>query len=429
MSTIMMRLSNGLALLLAVALVSESLQVEGGGSEFPDRSQAAEKPAAKSLPVRIFQPQKFAGSPVPAVRTPLGIPEDYKPWITKLKNNQLLIVCFHAGRNPMKEHAVFWRSDDGGKTWSKREPRPDVAGREFSLTCLSDGTLLMPCHFLSSDSVNKAGHTYSKVFRSVDRGKTWTETRVGPEGFPAMAATMNDWTAFEVSDPKRPGKQLTCLGTSMSHGGKQAPGHVFLWRSRDSGKTWDKSLNPNTQGWSDVDGFFCQSVTYAGQRNRLLHVVRVDRGGPHWKLPVRPGETLAGNDNADRMMLWLSTDAGHSWHKQKEGGRFGIYGEMYPRFLKLADKRLLLTFTVRSGSTDGYPLGVRAIVSDDDGENWDFRRDRLVISYENQGASGGGFGNTVQNADGSLVSCYSYRGQDGKTHVEAVRWQLPALKK
>ena len=388
-----------------------------------------ESAQAQSLPIQIFQAKKFSSAPVPASRTPLGIPEDYKPWIAKLKNDQLLIVCFHAGRNPMKEHAVFWRSDDGGKTWGKREPRPDVAGREFALTCLSDGTLLMPCHFLSNDSVNKAGHTYSKVFRSVDQGKTWTETRIGPKGFPARAATMNDWTAFEIPDPKRPGKKVTCLGISVSHGGKQAPDYVSLWRSRDSGKTWDKSLKPDTQGWTDIDGFFCQSVTYAGERNRLLHVVRVDRGGPHWKLPVRPGETLAKSDNADRMMLWLSTDRGHSWHKQKEGGRFGIYGEMYPRFLKLADGRLLLNFTVRSGSTDGYPLGVRAIISDNDGETWDFRHDRMVISYENEGASGGGFGNTVQNADGSLVSCYSYRGKDGKTHVEAVRWQLPSQQK
>ena len=85
--------------------------------------------------------------------------------------------------------------------------------------------------------------------------------------------------------------------------------------------------------------------------------------------------------------------------------------------------------SVRSGSTDGYPLGVRAILSNDDGDTWDFRHDRMVISNENQGASGGGFGNTIQNPDGSLVSCYSYRGQDGKTHIEAVRWQLPLLQK
>ena len=105
--------------------------------------------------------------------------------------------------------------------------------------------------------------------------------------------------------------------------------------------------------------------------------------------------------------------------------RFGTYGEMYPRFTKLADGRLMLTFTVRSGSTDGNPPGVRAILSNDDGDTWDFRHDRLVISYENKGASGGGFGNTVQNPDGSLVSVYSYRKPDGKTYIETVRWELP----
>ena len=101
---------------------------------------------------------------------------------------------------------------------------------------------------------------------------------------------------------------------------------------------------------------------------------------------------------------------------------------MYARFLKLTDGRLLLTFTVRSNSTDGYPLGVRGIVSYDDGETWNFQQDRIIIAYVNHGVSGGGFGNTVQLDDGKLVSCYSYRGEDGKPHVEAVRWQLPPSK-
>ena len=60
-----------------------------------------ESAQAQSLPIQIFQAKKFSSAPVPASRTPLGIPEDYKPWIAKLKNDQLLIVCFHAGRNPM----------------------------------------------------------------------------------------------------------------------------------------------------------------------------------------------------------------------------------------------------------------------------------------------------------------------------------------
>ena len=95
------------------------------------------------------------------------------------------------------------------------------------------------------------------------------------------------------------------------------------------------------------------------------------------------------------------------------------------RFLRLQDGRLLLTFTVRSNSTDGYSLGLRAIISTDDGKSWNFRRDRLVLSSVNHGASGGGFGNTVQLKEGALVSCYSYRVKEGMPHVETIRWSLP----
>ena len=85
----------------------------------------------------------------------------------------------------------------------------------------------------------------------------------------------------------------------------------------------------------------------------------------------------------------------------------------------------LLTFTVRSNSTDGRTLGLRAILNDNDGKSWEFRNDRMVISDVNFGSSGGGFGNTIQTADGRLVSVYSYRDKAGKTHIEAIRWSLP----
>lgn len=124
-------------------------------------------------------------------------------------------------------------------------------------------------------------------------------------------------------------------------------------------------------------------------------------------------------------MLWESTDDGKTWSKHREHGTFGTYGEMYPRFLTLSGGRLLLTFTVRSNPTDGHELGLRAILSKDKGRTWDFSHDRIVISDVNQGASGGGFGNTIQLPDGTLVSVYSYRGTDTRTHVEAVRWKLP----
>ena len=215
------------------------------------------------------------------------------------------------------------------------------------------------------------------------------------------------------------------LGVGVQQGGKLAPEHVFLWRSKDSGATWDKSLVADTDGWIDVDGFFSQSTTYRSRSGILWHPVRVDATGPHWNLLDAAGVEARSGDQDDRMMLWKSTDDGHTWRRHVDGGRFGRYGEMYPRFLRLADGQLLLTFTVRSNSTDGHGLGLRAIISSDDGESWDFTHDRIVISGRNHGASGGGFGNTIQIGDGTLLSVYSYRGEDNKTHIEVVRWELP----
>ena len=382
-------------------------------------------PGVSRAPIKVINPHRLPDKDIAVVRSPLGIPEDYKPWVVRLKNSELLIVAFCYYGKPFADRAVFWRSGDGGRTWSKRVERKDIPGREFSLTCLADGTLIMPGYLLSNDVNNNAGHVYSMVYRSTDNGKSWSVARIGPEGFPDGARTALDRNAIELPDPKAPNKTMVLLGVSQPYGGKSNPAHVYLWRSWDSGKTWDKTLKPDTQNHVDVDGFFCQSSTYLTVSGKLLHPIRVDRTGPHWKIPGRADLKKEAGDQGDRMMLWESTDNGASWRKHNTDGNFGTYGEMYPRYLRLSDGRLLLTFTVRSNSTDGYPLGLRAIISYDDGETWNFKQDRLVISYVNEGASGGGYGNTIQLDDGMLVSVYSYRGTDTKTHVEAVRWQLP----
>lgn len=398
-------------------------------------AQAGEARELKRIAMPVVNSQRLGTDSISAVRTPLGIPNDYKPWMTRMGGDKLLMVAFSYGGlphnklpkgEPYLERAIFWRSNDGGKTWGSREERMDVHGREFSLNRLSDGTLLMPCHFLSQDAANTAGYTYSKLFRSTDDGRHWSELRIGPEGFPPRANTATNWSVVEIPDEKNPTKSLVLFGVSMQHGGKDASKYARLWQSTDSGATWDRSLNPDTQNWSDVDGFFSQSTTFRTATGKLLHPVRVDRTGPHWKLPdIDPNITEAG-DQGDRTMLWESKDNGHHWRKHNGDGRFGAYGVMYPRFLQLKDGHVLLTFTVRSNSTDGHALGLRAIISYDDGESWDFNHDRIVVDAQNRGASGGGFGNTLQLDDETLVTCYSYRGDDGNTHVEAVRWRLPA---
>ena len=383
-----------------------------------------------SCPIQIVNPQRLVGDDIPAARVSLGIPNDYKPFLARLKSGDLLVVAFCFGSiegvDGYAERAVFWRSADGGKTWGPREERLDIQGREFGLTALHDSTLVMTCHWLARDVFNPSKHTHSKIFRSTDDGKTWSEIRIGPDGFPNQAQTTADWMAYEIPDVEHPGKFVTCLGVSMQHGGQNAPQVVRIWRSRDSGKTWDNSLHPDTAGWIDVDGFFSQTVTFRTSRGRLLHPVRVDRGGPHWHIPGTPERLKRERgDQGDRMMLWESANDGRTWQRHRKVGTFGHYGEMYPRFMELEDGRLLLTFTVRSNSTDGHGIGLRAIISDDGGKTWNFQHDRIVISDVNHGSSGGGFGNTIRLPDGVLVSVYSYRGSDDQTHIESVRWRLP----
>ncbi len=109
-------------------------------------------------------------------------------------------------------------------------------------------------------------------------------------------------------------------------------------------------------------------------------------------------------------------------------------GQMYPRVLRLSDGRYLATFTQR-GVT--HPLGLRAVLSEDeDGALWRFDVDRIIIDGQTPwGAiSGGGYGNTVELAGGTLVSCYSTRGamatsfsdphQQESIYSQVVRWRL-----
>ena len=164
-------------------------------------------------PVKVVNSHRLPADNIPTKRIPLGIPGDYKPWVAQLPNNDLLIVAFYGrsknGKN--SERAVFWRSGDGGNSWDDRDERSEIQGREFSLNVLADGTIIMTCHFLANDAANEAGYTYSKIFRSTDNSSSWSEQRIGPDGFSPGARTMADWTTFELLDLKARDKSLTVL--------------------------------------------------------------------------------------------------------------------------------------------------------------------------------------------------------------------------
>jgi hypothetical protein len=118
-------------------------------------------------PVRVYRPHNLSATHLPTNRTRLGLPGDYKPWVAVLGNGDVLIVAFASApksqqaqaQQPLQpataagteEHAVFWRSTDGGLSYSPREYRSDLNGREWSINVLNDGTLLMPNALLPTD--------------------------------------------------------------------------------------------------------------------------------------------------------------------------------------------------------------------------------------------------------------------------------------
>ena len=380
-----------------------------------------------SLPIRVNHPRRLPGWQLPAERIAIGRFGDYKPSLALLPDGELLLVAFHKtgtyGETDFHEQTTFWRSGDGGKTWSDRDDRDDIIGREQFLTCMPGGTLFMTSHLLPEDNAHPggAGGYHSYLHRSTDGGKTWDRTQVLLEGAlrrdaPEQSGTVTDREVVALPD-----------GTLLLGVALDGSTVAYMWRSTDGGESWERDRPCRIRGYYDNgDAFFSNSFTYCNEAGNLLHWCRV--GPPSPMYPMGDGRPApVGDDQNDRTMWTQSTDQGRTWECVED---FGDYGQMYWRMLKLRDGRLLATFTQRGIV---YPFGLRATMSYDDGQTWDFACDQIVIEgLTPWGApSGGGYGNTVQLDDGTLVTCYGYNpGKEPSikadaSQIEVVRWELP----
>jgi hypothetical protein len=404
----------------AAAVATAGSPAAGRATRFSEgRSSLMPASIYTSLPIRVNNPRKLGTWQLPAERVVLG--EAYKPSMALLPNGELVMVALfgdQVGGGKIREWTGMWRSHDGGRTWSERVEVADLIGREQWITCTREGTLFATCHLLANDIHNPDGYSHSYLHRSGDGGRTWERTRIGPDGFPPRASTTLSRNVVELPD----GSLLLGVGVNELERGQIA----FVWSSRDGGKTWDRTVPRvkigSYQGrpYDNWDGFFSEDFTFRAHTGKLLHFIRC--GPPSPMYPINDGRTTpTGDDGIDRMMRCESTDNGQTWSDVRDHGDYGMH---YPRVTRLQVGRLLMTFTQRSTF---YPIGLQAVLSEDEGETWDFHADRIIIEGKTPWgmAQGGGFGNTLQLADHTLVSCYTYRGEDDKTHLEVVRWRLP----
>lgn len=373
------------------------------------------EPTADSI--AVDKPVKLSVDSIAVERSPIGVADDYKPSIVRLKNGQLLVVAFHQHKidpNRVREDMLLFRSDDNGKNWSESETLP-LLGREPCFSALDDGMLFITTHLLEQDVRNELGYTHSYLHRSTDQAQSWESVRLAAEDIPDAAPRTWVHTGRNV---------LELEGGTLVLGVSAPGGRDYLWQSRDRGQTWDKS---QTCEFDKIDKsklwwpFHAETVFWQTRSGDLLALARVDPrvfpALPETQIPKEVG------DQVERMMLFRSADGGRKW---KFVRNLGTYGEMYPHLLRLHDGRMLLTFTVRALNP---PLGVQALVGVETalGFKFDFAQDRLVIDAKTpvELPSGGGFGQTIELFDETLITVYSYRGADDKTHLEAARWKLP----
>ena len=344
-------------------------------------------------------------------RISLGQPDDYKPCIARLPSGELLLTAFHQSKRDggkVMEQTLLFRSTDGGRTWTDPQPL-ELLGREPYLTVLKNGTIFITGHLLAQDDRNTWDYTTGFLHRSTDGGRTWESVRVESEQIKPKASNHTSRNVLELAD----GSLL--LGVDYDGGG----GPYFVWRSADGGKTWDKTQSCQPKDFQSQYGFFGgETWWWQAKTGKIWALVRVDSN----ELPIKGRPIKAGNDQADHFIRFSSGDGGKTFDRIED---FGDYGEMYLSLLRLRDSRLLLTLTVRDLKP---PLGVRAIIGQetDDGFEFDFAHDRIMLDTKTgDRAQGGGFGPTVQLSDGTLVTSCSFRGDDGKTHLEIVRWKSP----
>jgi hypothetical protein len=306
------------------------------------------------------------------------------------------------------EQNLLFRSADGGRTWTDPK-RLELLGREPYLTVLADGTVFMTGHLLAHDVRNTYGYTHGYVHQSVDAGESWESARIESEEIKPAASNHSTRNVLALADG------TLVLGVDYGGGGP-----YFMWRSTDRGRTWDKTSKCEPIGFKSVYGFFGgETWLWLARSGRILALVRVDST----EFPIEGRPISAKDDQSDHFLLYASDDQGRTFRRVSD---FGDYGEMYMSILCLRDRRLLLTLTVRDLKP---PLGVRAIpgVETDDGFEFDFEHDRVMIDTRTPvgKSQGGGFGPTVQLQDETLVTSYSYRGDDDQAHLEVVRWRLP----
>lgn len=313
------------------------------------------------------------------------------PNLTRLADDTLIALIYNQPCHGTWEGDVeCWASVDGGCRWVRRgtvtthEPATGrfnhAAGlaHDGALVALVSGYGPVPAPGQARDPKLVGTFLTNWVCRSTDGGYTWhkSETFTLPE---------NTSEVIPFGDIERsPDGVLSCTGYAW-HAGKH--NDVYLLRSRDDGHTWPEAVLLGAEDYNET---------------ALLYL-----GDGHWLAAAR---TLRDQ----HLDLFASTDDGQHWTGR---GPLTLPRQHPAHLLRLADKRILLTYGIRNRGL--YGIGAR--LSADQGQSWG----PPIVLVDLEEATDGGYPTSVQVADGTIVTAYYANRVPAhqRYHMGVVRWQ------
>jgi len=312
------------------------------------------------------------------------------PNLTLLPDGTIVATIFNKpSHGQMAGDVDCWASEDGGRTWRLRGAatphEPDGTRMNEATGLARNGDLVVLCSGWSdkilegqerwNDGPFRAGILSAWVCRSSDGGRTW---RVGKDAFPKRGPDGGSCIPFGDILPGKDGDLRAAIYTVI----KGRPDRVYIYRSRDDGKTWGDPVPMEEK--------------VLRNETALLHL-----GDGKWLAAAR-GNGLA---------LYASEDDGKTWTCR--GDVTGL--AQHPgHLLRLKDGRLLLTYGNR---TEGDKC-VEVRVSGDEGKTWS--GPMRVVDFEGDG----GYPASVQRADGQVVTAYYASQTEGHSryHMGVVIW-------
>ena len=183
-------------------------------------------------------------------------------------------IVLMGGENGGVYYTDVWRSTDNGVTWTQQTASSGWSIRGYQSTVvMADGSIV-----LLGGSLNNYGSSKNDVWRSTDKGATWTQQT-------ASAGWSARWDHSSVVMPD---------GSIVLMGGYNGGYKNDVWRSTDNGATWT------------------QMTASAGWSARYKHS---SEAMPDGSIVLMGGRDSGGYKND----MWRSTDNGATWTQVTAG--------------------------------------------------------------------------------------------------------------